>query len=133
MEDWLLIQGFYHGLTQRSCEQLDATVEGSFMSLTVSRAKTLMNKIAENQSWIQDNVQHSHQIEEDSEEVCALSTKTDVLLDWLDQRATFKKDRQAIQYAYQEYLGNEFSDDPKNTNTINNSSTQRKQGWNQQK
>jgi hypothetical protein len=125
MEDWLLIQGFYHGLTQRSCEQLDATVEGSFMSLTVSRAKTLMNKIAENQSWIQDNVQHSHQI--------ALSTKMDVLLDWLDQRATFKKDRQAIQYAYQEYLGNEFSDDPKNTNTINNSSTQRKQGWNQQK
>jgi hypothetical protein len=66
MEDWLLIQGFYHGLTQRSCEQLDATAEGSFMSLTVSKAKTLMNKIAENQSWIQDNVQHSHQIEEPS-------------------------------------------------------------------
>jgi hypothetical protein len=30
-------------------------------------------------------------------------------------------------------LGIEFSDDPKNANIINNSSTQRKQGWNQQK
>jgi hypothetical protein len=44
------LQGFYHGLTQRNREQLDATTGGSFMSLTLSRAKTLMDKIAENQS-----------------------------------------------------------------------------------
>jgi hypothetical protein len=50
MEDRLLMHGFYHGLTQRNCEQLDATAEGSFMSLTLSRAKTLMDNIAENQS-----------------------------------------------------------------------------------
>jgi hypothetical protein len=42
------MQGFYHGLTQRNHEQLDATAGGSFMSLTLSRVETFMDKIAEN-------------------------------------------------------------------------------------
>jgi hypothetical protein len=45
-------------------------------------------------------MQHPCQIEEASEEVCVLSSKIDVLLDWLDQRAKYKKDRQAIQNAF---------------------------------
>ena len=49
MEDWLLIQTFYHGLTQKAHEQLDAIAGGSFMSLTLGNAKTLMKKIASNQ------------------------------------------------------------------------------------
>ena len=49
MEDWLLMQSFYHGLTQRAHEQLDATARGSFMSLTFGKAKTLMEKTASNQ------------------------------------------------------------------------------------
>ena len=49
MEDWLLMQGFYHGLIQKAHEQLDATAEGTFMSLTLRKAKTLMKKIASNQ------------------------------------------------------------------------------------
>jgi hypothetical protein len=59
-----------------------------------------MDKIAENQSWKQDNMQNSCQIEQASEEVCVLSSKIDVLLDWLDQRAKYKKDHQAIQDAF---------------------------------
>jgi hypothetical protein len=78
------MQGFYHGLTQRNHEQLDATAGGLFMSLTLSRTETLMDKITENQSWKQDNTQHSHHIEEALEEMCVLSSKMDVLLDWLD-------------------------------------------------
>jgi hypothetical protein len=49
MEEWLLMQGFYHGLTQKSCEQLDVTARGSFMSLTLGRAKVLMERIDSNQ------------------------------------------------------------------------------------
>ena len=49
MEDWLLMQSFYHGLTQKAHEQLDATARGSFMSLTLRKAETLMEKIASNQ------------------------------------------------------------------------------------
>ena len=32
MEDWLLMQSFYHGLTQKAHEQLDATIGGSFVT-----------------------------------------------------------------------------------------------------
>jgi hypothetical protein len=49
MEEWLLMQSFYHGLTQKSRLQLDATTEGSFMSLTLGKTKTLMERIASNQ------------------------------------------------------------------------------------
>jgi hypothetical protein len=42
------MQGFYHGLTQRNREKLDDTAAGSFMSLTLSRVETFMDKIAEN-------------------------------------------------------------------------------------
>ena len=57
MEDWLLMQGFYHGLTQKAREQLDATTGGAFMSLILGKAKTLMEKIASNQGWSQVKIQ----------------------------------------------------------------------------
>ena len=41
-----------------------------------------------------------HKSEEVPEEVCALSTKMDVLLNWLEHQANYKKDHQAIQDAY---------------------------------
>ena len=93
MEDRLLMQSFYHGLTQKVHEQLDATAGGAFMSLTLSKAKTLMEKKASNQGWSQCNIQTYNKSEEALEEVCALSTKMDVLLNWLEQRANYKKDR----------------------------------------
>jgi hypothetical protein len=50
MEEWLLMQGFYHGLIQRAREQLDATAKESFLSLTLRKAEVLMKRIAKNQS-----------------------------------------------------------------------------------
>ena len=85
MEDWLLMQSFYHGLTQKAHEQLYATAGGSFMSLTLGKAETLMEKIASNQGWSSCNIQLCNKSEEVQEEVCALSTKMDVLLNWLEQ------------------------------------------------
>jgi hypothetical protein len=57
------MQGFYYGLIPKTCEHLDATTEGSFLSLTLGKAKILMDKIADNQSCPQDNIQHCHQSE----------------------------------------------------------------------
>jgi hypothetical protein len=74
MEEWLLMQGFYDGLTQNAREHLDVTTEGSFLSLTVGKAKILMDKIADNQSWSQDKTQHCHQSEEVPEEANVLYT-----------------------------------------------------------
>jgi hypothetical protein len=100
MEEWLLMQTFYHGLIQKSHEQLDATAGGSFMSLTARKAKILMERIAKNQSWTSCNIQSSHKSEEVSEEVCALSTKMDIPMNWLEQRDNYKRDCQAIQDAF---------------------------------
>ena len=65
-----------------------------------------MEKISSNQGWLSCN-----KSEEVSEEVCALSTKMDVWLNWLEQRDNYKRGRQAIQDAFNaqntfvEYLG----------------------------
>ena len=51
MEEWLIIQNFFHGLNQQAQDHIDAATGGSFLSLDVARAKTLIDKIASNQSW----------------------------------------------------------------------------------
>jgi hypothetical protein len=50
MENWLLIQMFYHGLTTSTRETMDAAAGGSFLSLNLIDATTLIEKMASNQS-----------------------------------------------------------------------------------
>ena len=136
MEDWLLMQSFYHGLTQKGHEQLDATAGGSFMSLTPGKTEILMEKITSNQGWSSCNIQLCNKSEEVPEEVCALSTKMDALLNWLKWWDNYKKDRQAIQDAFNaqntcgEYLGIEFPESQEDVNIISNNlgSQQQRQG-----
>ena len=89
------MKGFYHGLTQKVHEQLDAIARGAFMSLTLRKVEALIEKIASNQGLSQGSIQSCNKSEE-AQEVCALLTKMDILLNWLEQRANYKKDRQAI-------------------------------------
>ena len=96
MARWLLIQTFYHGLTQKDRECLDASAKGSFLELRIGKAQIILDKIAENLSWFQDKAHHCHQTEEIPEEVNALSTKMENLLHWIDQRAKFKQDQRAL-------------------------------------
>ena len=51
MEEWLIIQNFFHGLNQQAKDHVDAAGGGSFLSLDVVGVKTLIDKIASNQSW----------------------------------------------------------------------------------
>ena len=110
------------------------------MSLTLGKAETLMEKIASNQGWSSCNIQLCNKSEEVTEEMCALPTQMDVLLNWLEQRANYKKDSQAIQDAFNaqkvcgEYLGVEFPEYQEDANIIINNSApqQQRQGWNQQ-
>jgi hypothetical protein len=50
MENWLLMQTFYHGLATSTCEIMDATAGGAFLSLNLRDATTLVEKMASNQS-----------------------------------------------------------------------------------
>jgi hypothetical protein len=51
MENWLLMQTFYHGLTNNTRENMDASAGGAFLSLTISQAIGLMEKMAFNHGW----------------------------------------------------------------------------------
>ena len=57
MENWLLMQTFYHGLTNSTCENMDATAGGAFLSLTILGATALMEKMASNQGWNEEHLQ----------------------------------------------------------------------------
>ena len=56
MEDWLLIQNFYHGLVPLDRSHLDAVVGGAFFLLSVSDAKTLTEKMVSNRGWSNDRL-----------------------------------------------------------------------------
>ena len=57
MEDWLLIQNFYHGLVQLDRSPLDVATSGAFFSLSVADAKTLIEKMVSNQGRSDDRLQ----------------------------------------------------------------------------
>jgi len=49
MENWLLIQTFYHRLSNSTRETMDAAARGAFLSLTISQATALVENMASNQ------------------------------------------------------------------------------------
>ena len=57
MEDWLLVQNFYHGLVPLDRSHLDAVAGGAFFSLSVADAKILIKKMVSNQGWSDDLLQ----------------------------------------------------------------------------
>ena len=54
MEEWLIIQNFFHSLNWHTQDHIDATVGGSFLSLDVARANMLVDKVDSDQSWKRD-------------------------------------------------------------------------------
>ena len=84
MEEWLIIQNFFHGLNQQTKDHVDAAAGGSFLSLDVAGAKTLIDKIAFNQSWRGDkqpaHPRGVHQINS----VDMLAAKMDLLMKKLE-------------------------------------------------
>jgi hypothetical protein len=51
MEEWFIIQSFYHGLIHSAREHIDdAAAGGSFFALSTEEARKLVEKMASNQS-----------------------------------------------------------------------------------
>jgi hypothetical protein len=46
MENWLLLQTFYHRLSTNTREMMDAVGRGAFLSLTLTQATNLVEKMA---------------------------------------------------------------------------------------
>ena len=51
MDNWLILQNFYNR------DHVDAAAGGSFFSLTIERATSLIEKMVSNQGWSNDHLQ----------------------------------------------------------------------------
>ena len=82
IENWLVLQNFYDGLIPISRGHLDAATRGTFLSLTIDGATTLINKMVSNQSWGEERKTQKgmHTVKETD----MLSTKIDLLMKRLE-------------------------------------------------
>jgi hypothetical protein len=54
MDDWLILQSFYNGLTPSSMDHLDVVAGGTFFSMTVRAAIDLIKKMVSNMGWSEE-------------------------------------------------------------------------------
>jgi hypothetical protein len=84
MEEWFIIQSFYHGLICSAREHIDVATGGSFFILSIEEAFKLVEKMASNQSWNEDRTQtRTHKVHQ-LEEVDMLTAKIDLLMKKLE-------------------------------------------------
>ena len=60
LDNCLILQNFYNGLTQSSRDHVDAATSGAFFSLTIEKATSLIKKMLSNQGWSDDRLQPRH-------------------------------------------------------------------------
>ena len=80
MNNWLILQNFYNGLTQTARDHADAAAGGAFFSLTPKRATSLVEKMVSNQGWSDDWLQPRQRGMHSVKETDMLATKIDLLL-----------------------------------------------------
>ncbi|WVZ52606.1 hypothetical protein U9M48_003650 [Paspalum notatum var. saurae] len=83
-EQWLIIQNFIHGLHRSTQEHLDAAAGGSFLSLSIAAARTLIEKIASNQGWREKRENNKHHGVHHIDGSDMLAAKMDLLLKKLE-------------------------------------------------
>ena len=124
------MQNFYHGLTNSTRENMDVTAGGAFLSLTITQATTLVEKMASNQGWNEEHLQtHKRgggmlQLKE----VDMLSAKMNLLMKKLEDRANEKQEVMHIydsRMTYEEcgntrHAGNNCPKTQEDVNFINN-------------
>src|SRR6185436_15745734 len=57
MDELLVLQSFYNGLTTTSRANIDAAAGGAFLDLTIAKSKALVEKMISNQGWSDERLQ----------------------------------------------------------------------------
>ena len=97
MDNWLILQNFYNGLTQSSRDHVDAAVGGAFFSLTIERATSLIEKMVSNQGCSDDRLQPRHRGMHSVKEADMLAMKIDLLLKKFEDYSQDKAQMQTLQ------------------------------------
>ena len=84
MEEWLIIQSFFNGLSTPAQNHIDAASGGSFLSLSVATAKALVENIASNQSWKGERQQQPRKGIHHIESIDMLAAKMDLFMERLE-------------------------------------------------
>ena len=80
MDNWLILQTFYNGLTQTARDLMNATAGRAFFSLTIERATTLIEKMVSNEGWSDDRLQPRQWDIHTVKDTDMLAMKIDLLL-----------------------------------------------------
>ena len=96
MDNWLILQNFYNGLTQTSRDHMDAAAGGAFFTMTIEIATSLIEKMVSNQGWSDDRLQRQRGMHS-VKEADMLATKIGLLLKKLEDYSQDKAQMQTLQ------------------------------------
>jgi hypothetical protein len=78
MDNWIILQNFYNGMTLIAQGHVDATARGGFFSLTIGYATQLIEKMVSNQGWSDDRLQPRQRGTHTIKEADMLNAKMDL-------------------------------------------------------
>jgi hypothetical protein len=84
MENWLILQSFYNGLTPTARSHIDVAAGGAFFSLIIAEATKLIEKMVSNQGLGDDRIQTRQRGTHTVKEADMLHTKMDLLMKRMD-------------------------------------------------
>jgi hypothetical protein len=148
MDDWLILYNFYSGLTPIAHDHIDATTGGAFFSLTIDKAKTLIEKMVRNQGCNKERPQPCQKGMHTIKEMDMLAAKLSLLLKKIEERPEDKAPMQTLQaldarmmcevYGNTGHSGNDYPETHEDVMYMNNNNNnnnrfhpQGGQGWNQ--
>ena len=94
MDEWLVLESFYNGLTTTSRAHIDAAAGGAFLDMTITKAKALVEIMASNQGWSEERLLPRTKGMHTVKEMDMIAAKLDLLLKHLNERSEFKKHRE---------------------------------------
>ena len=80
MDEWLILQSFYIGLTMTSRAHIDAATRGAFLDMTITKAKALVEKMVSNQGWSEERLQPWTKGKHTIKEMDMIAAKLDLLI-----------------------------------------------------
>jgi hypothetical protein len=84
VDNWLILQNFYNGLTPTARGHVDATAGGAFFSLTIADATKLIEKLVSNQVLCHNRLETRQRGAHTINEVNLLNAKMDLVMKRMD-------------------------------------------------
>jgi len=87
MDEWLVLQSFYNGLTMTSRDNIDAAAGGAFLDLTIAKSKALVEKMVSNQGWSDERIQPRTKGMHTVKETDMIAVKLDLLIKKMEEES----------------------------------------------